>query len=443
MKIAKIRINNILGIDELEIAAGGAITEIKGKNGTGKTSILEAIKGALKGGHDATLLRKGAEKGEIVLVMDDAENTQIHKHVTADDSKTLMYRGDKKVTSPGGAIRALIDVMSMNPVEFLTALPKDRVKVLLESMPLKIDLKRLEDMSGVKMDASHAAMHALSLLSFVHRSVFDDRTGTNRALKEKDATINQLTLALPDVPGDGPSNEDELREHVAAATTKRDNELARIQTKWDGLQTESQAKIDAMRNEAQEAIDKIKAKLQTDLDAERTRIANIERMANQQRDKARTEHTTATEGLNNTLATIVANRNAFARREQSLETIRQMEEERAELAADHAKQEQRLKDIDAYKSELLATLPIPGLTVTDGEVERDGIPFDRLNTAQQVDIAIEIAKLRAGKLSVCCVDRFEALDPDTFNEFRKRAEESNLQLFVTRVNGEDFNIATA
>ena len=69
MHIQHIKISNILGIRELEFKAGQFV-EVTGRNGQGKTSLLEAIKAATQGGHDATLLRKGAEKGEVVLVLD-------------------------------------------------------------------------------------------------------------------------------------------------------------------------------------------------------------------------------------------------------------------------------------------------------------------------------------------------------------------------------------
>ena len=62
MKIASIHIENVLGIEELDINPG-AVTRITGANATGKSSTIEAIKSAVKGGHDATLIRQGAEHG--------------------------------------------------------------------------------------------------------------------------------------------------------------------------------------------------------------------------------------------------------------------------------------------------------------------------------------------------------------------------------------------
>jgi len=66
MRVSKPEIKNLLGIEQLEIAPG-SVTVISGKNASGKTSVLESIKAALGGGHDGTLLRKGAKEGEIFL----------------------------------------------------------------------------------------------------------------------------------------------------------------------------------------------------------------------------------------------------------------------------------------------------------------------------------------------------------------------------------------
>ena len=80
MKVNKITISNILGLESYEIKPG-QFTAITGANGQGKTSALDAIKAAVGGGHDATLLRNGATEGRIVLELDDGSS--IVKRVTA------------------------------------------------------------------------------------------------------------------------------------------------------------------------------------------------------------------------------------------------------------------------------------------------------------------------------------------------------------------------
>ena len=440
MQIAHIKISNILGITELEFTPEG-FNEISGPNGTGKTSVLEAIKSVVAhSGHDATLLRKGADKGEVVLVLDDG--TELAKRVTPKSSPLTVTQGGSKVAKPTDVIRQLTDLLSVNPVDFLRAPKKDRVRVLLETMPLEADTNKLAEISGIPVTAQ-PGVHALDVIELTRKQVYDDRTGTNRAIKEKEATINQLTLALPDAPAGVDGSEDELVAKVADATSAKDAELERIATKLAGIQKDSAEKQAAIRAEAQAKIDAIKEEAQAAILAQQQSLADIEGKAALQREKTLARHSEAVGPLNEALAIIKANRDNVAKREQGLETIKQMEADLEHLGADAKKQTKALADIEQYKSDLLAALPIPGVVVQDGEIFRDGVPFDRLNTAAQVWIAVEIAKLRAGDLGVVCVDGLECLDPKALEEFRDRSLESGLQLFITRVSDGDFAVKTS
>lgn len=439
MKIAHLKINSILGIKELEFTPEG-FNEMSGGNGKGKTSVLEAIKAVLSGSHDATLLRTGEDKGEIVLVLDDG--TELRKRVTPDRSPVEVTQDGKKVTGAATIIKGLTDLLSVNPVDFLRAPKKDRVKVLLETMPINVDPVRLEQISGMPVEVD-GSMHGLAIIEQVRKQVYDDRTGTNRAVKEKDNTINQLTLAMPDAPAGVSGSEDELLAKLKEADAARDAELERVRVKLDGIKAENQAKIDAIRVEAQAKIDAVKAESLKAVEAIQTSQTEIEGKAAIQREKKIKEHTDTVTPINAALEVIKNNRNAVAKREQAEKTIEQMQAELEDLIKDARDQTEALNDIEKYKSELLASLPIPGLEVIDGEVYRDGVQFDRLNTAQQVWIAVEIAKLRAGELRICCVDGLELLDAAAFEEFRDQALQSDLQLFVSRVSNGDFKITTS
>ncbi len=440
MQINHIKINSILGIDELEFEAG-QFNEISGRNGQGKTSVLEAIKAVVTpGSHDATLLRAGEEKGEIVLVLDDG--TQLSKRVTENSSPLDVRNADgAKMSKPADVVRRLSDALSVNPVEFLRAPKKDRVRVLLETMPIEVDAEKLSKISGIKITAQ-PGLHALGVIDLTRKQVFDERTGTNRAVKEKDATINQLQLAMPEVPGDVVGSEDELRAQVAALTTTKDSELERVRTKLEGFQKATQAAIDQIRVDTQAAIDKAKAEGQALVEAEQAKLRDIEGKAGTQKELTVQRHTDAVTPINQALESMRLNRSAHAKREQALETVAQMEKELEDLTLDALNQTNALAAIDKYKSDLLSSLPIPGLEVIDGDIFRDGVQFDRLNTAQQVGIAVEIAKLRAGELNIVCVDGLELLDSAAFDEFKAQVLESGLQLFVSRVSDDDLEVKT-
>lgn len=437
MKISHISIKNILGIDDLEFSPAG-FTTIEGQNGAGKTSVLEAIKATFKTGHDATLLRKGAEKGEIVFVLDDGRSITKKVGQSASTTEVRDLEG-KKVARPAEAIAKLADMISVNPVAFLTADKKDRVKVLLEAMPLVLDTDELTRISGIRVTAQ-PGVHALATIDLVSKQVYDERTGTNRAIKEKEATIAQLTQAMPDPVGGVVGSEDEIVEKVETARGERDTLLGKIRTKLDGIKATAQTQIDEARVKLQADIDALKAAAQESVDAINAATAEQANKAAIATDNANNKFNDTVAPLSAALAAIRANRDTAAKREVTLTTISTMGEELEDLKQDAIDQTAALDAIAAYKSQLLADLPIPGLEVRAGEIFRDDVAFDRLNTAQQVDVSVEIGKLRAGELGVLCVDGLELLDTATFEAFRDAADDSGLQFFVTRVSDEAFAI---
>lgn len=438
MHISHIQISKILGIDELEFKAG-KFTQVCGKNGEGKTSVLEAIKAATQGGTDATLLRKGEEKGQIVLVLDDG--TEISKRVGSGKSTTTITKDGEKSKRPGDYMKSLTDLLSVNPIDFLRAPKKDRVRVLLESMPLTADTDKLTELSGIPVTAQDG-LHALVVIDLISKQVYDDRTGTNRAVKEKEGTINQLQLAMPDPTEGVPGSEDEIRAELDSSRETKDAELERVKTKLDGIRADSNKALEKIKADAQAKIDAIREETQAQVAKEQERLSVIEGKAGQQRENTIAKFNEASAPLETALGIIRTCRESVAKREQAMATVSQMEQELEDLKTDVIRQTKALNDINDYKLELLRELPIPGLEVIDGELFRDGIESDRLNTAQQVDIAVDIAKLRAGDLKICCVDGVELLDTEAFEAFRQRAIESDLQLFVSRVTDEEFNIKT-
>lgn len=429
LRIQHLKISNILGVEDLEFDAG-KFNEVSGPNGVGKTSVLEAVKAALGQGHDATLLRKGAEQGEVVLVLDDG--TAIRRRVKATASDTQVRQGGKLLTKPGSVIAGLIDALSVNPIDFLRATKKDRARVLLEAMPIKADRNRLHAITG--LDVVNAdERHGLEVIDAVRREVYDARTGTNRAVQEKEATIAQLTAAMPEAPAGVEGDEGSYQAQIDAATAKRDAEYNRIDTKLASLEGSHAANVQGIKDELQAAIDKLRAEAGAKIEAANAEHQKIREAAGRQRALTAQACNDAVAPLRQAQAAVAANRDAAAKRRVALETIATMTAELQVLADTAAKQSQALAQIDAYKDEVLAKLPIPGVEVVGGEITRGGIPLDRLNTAQQVNIAVEIAKLRAGNLGVVCVDGIELLNTESYEAFREQALASGLQMFVSRV----------
>lgn len=437
MHVVQIKIDNILGIKHLDFEPG-KITEISGTNGSGKTSVLETIQAVLKGGNDATLLRKGETKGEAVLVLSDG--TEITRSITPTGSTTTVRNAEgKKQPRPSEILRGLTDLYSANPVEFLRAPKKDRVRVLLETMPLPVDREAIAKITKEPCTVPEGA-HALEVISGLYKGYYDQRTGVNRLVDEKKKAIKQLKDTLPDAPAGVEGDEDEIRLQIKVADDAIAAEETRIREKLATIEkgiTEEAGKIDA---QLERQIAELRQNAEAAKQDLRDKLANTRLAAEKQRNVKRQEHTDKVTPLKTALQMIVANRDAHAKREQTIKLIKETEIELEKVQDEAMEIEKVMVGLEHYKTTLLEGLPIPGLEVISGEIYRDGVAFDRLNTAQQVSIAVEIAKMRTGTLGCCCVDGLELLDPAAYEAFKEQATASGLQMFISKVTGEDFAI---
>ena len=438
MHVSHITISNVLGIEHLDLEAG-QFNLISGDNGTGKTSILEAIKAVVEGGQDATLIRKGQKTGEIVLLLDDG--TEIKHRITEKTQTTTVEKDGVRQSNPRSYIKGIADLLSTNPIDFLRAPKKDRLRVLLESLPTQADADRIRKIVGQDSFVVSGA-NALEQIDAAHTTVFNERTGTNRAIREKNASINQLSITLP-AAGEGTTSDDpaEIEAQLARMDEERDTALAAVEGKLAEYRTAHAGRLvtlDAAVEEARAALEVARAAVQTEKDW----MASTAGKAEAKRSALRLEASEKRAPVAAELQVIRNNLGAASRSQQTRATIKTFEGELETLQADEARQTASLAALDAYKLELLAALPVDGLEVKDGEIWRGGVVFDRLNTAQQVDIAVDIAKLRAGELGVICVDGMEALSAPAFEAFRDRIKETDLQLFVTRVTAAPLKIET-
>jgi hypothetical protein len=84
-----------------------------------------------------------------------------------------------------------------------------------------------------------------------------------------------------------------------------------------------------------------------------------------------------------------------------------------------------------------ASMPVPGITIVNGELLVNGLPLDNLSDGEKITIALEIAKAKAGDLKVILLDGFEKLSKNRRDDFIAKAKETGLQYFITRVTDDE------
>lgn len=489
LRVVGVQITDVLGATAYEMKPG-SVTVLEGPNGSGKSTALQAVQAALGRGNLARLARVGAEGEEIeprVVLELEAPGEHYRVECEAGSKRVRQRVGDTAGLAdiqepPGQWLAGLYDPTGSNPIHFLNAPDKERALLLLEALPLEHDRAALLKAMQVTPEELRAmadipdGLHPLEELELIRGGVFRQRTGVNRDQKGKaeaaEQTRRNAPAALPENPADEilrtQQRADKLTEELAAGNERAQADEAKatadaraayklasagVAAELDRvvsqIRTDHEAKAAEIRMAAERRIAELKAQAEVELDAARSKaddeLASANEAMNAGLQKARDARGEFDHGL-------VAVGEALAQAKQQLATLRaqaeessraralyaqakQFDEEATRLAAESERLTAAIDALDAYRRKLASNLPIEGLEIRDRSITVHGIPYETLNTAQRVAIAVKVATLRAEghRLPVLFVDGAEALDAAHFEALCSELKASGLQAFLARV----------
>ncbi|MCY9764213.1 chromosome segregation protein SMC, partial [Paenibacillus alvei] len=81
-----------------------------------------------------------------------------------------------------------------------------------------------------------------------------------------------------------------------------------------------------------------------------------------------------------------------------------------------------------------ANLPLPGLSVEDGELIYNGQKWDNMSGADQLQVSTAIVRKLKPDCGFILLDKLEQMDLDTLQEFGQWLEQEGLQAIATRVS---------
>lgn len=458
MLAKRLEIEQILGVEKLVIEPG-AVTIIEGRNASGKTSILEAARALLRGGHDPSLLRHGAEEGRIRLTL--ADGTMFLKRVTKERSSLEVTEPQKgRISRAQAYVDSQVDALGIDPMAIVTCPPSKRAEYLAEAMPLKVEPDVFEAIIGRRPTAREAAGNALDLLASERQRLYDERTAVNRTLKDKRTTAAQLRETLPaaaEVPADPVglrakrTEMEEAHDHeIDTAKQKRTEAAERINADLgdanDAASEREDAGVEKLRREAEACIEEVRA-LGRKRAAEREGLARTAQAAAYEVERAEVatvgeKYTAPLAELAEQITKAEAAANEYQRASKTREIIASSEKDAARAEAGSKALSRAIDELDALKVSLLEKLPIKGLEIREGQVLVDGVPFERVNRARQIEIAVKVAQLRAGNIGLIVVDDTEHLDSESFAAFEAAAAGAGLQFLAARVSDRDLSVRT-
>lgn len=179
--------------------------------------------------------------------------------------------------------------------------------------------------------------------------------------------------------------------------------------------------------------------LKRTLDTAEAQLAELTRRCEQLREDYRIASTDAADLLDQSTAELEENIRTI---EQTNAKVRaNLDKARAEadaqkLADEYAALTAQIEDVQREKLALLngADMPLPGLSVTDGELTYNGQPWDCMSSSEQLIAATSIVRRLNPECGFVLLDRLEAMDTDTLAAFGRWLEGERLQAIATRVS---------
>ena len=447
MQLQSVEITNIRGIEHSQFRAG-ALTVARGRNGSGKSSLLNAVSDVFEGGHDPSMIRQGAKKGVITLTLDDG--TTIEKTITPKSATTVVKNAAGEVIpAPATFIATLARGFAFDPLAFVRASHKERAEYLSKVMPVTImrkqilaacEEKRLAPLVARQITGEQFDIASLNLL---RKRIYDDRAAVNKSIRIQEGGIDALRKTLP-------------------PNWKPEGDAAAVTEEAEASVSTAQASLDAIHNMRTKSCEELRAAGQLDLSAvdkwESAEIDAIRQRATGKRKEINDALASASQAMFNSFSDeigtaeealskakadrAVAKEQAshFAKQKEAAATIEQYQKDLRSARAEEEVFTTAIAAIDAAKDGALKSLPVPGLSTVDGEVmyQQEGlaepIPFDSVNTQRQYELALQIAAQGAGKLGLMVLDNTEALDTAHWDQFKAAVAASGFQILAARVD---------
>ena len=395
IKINKLEIENVKRVKAVKIEpTPSGLTVIGGKNNQGKTSVLDSIAWALGG--NSFKPSEATREGSVIPP---------NIHVVMSNGLVVERKGknsDLKVIDPSGQkggqqlLNEFVEQLALNLPKFMQATSKEKANTLLQIIGVGDQLYELEQKEKEVYSRRH--------------------------------TIGQIADQKKKFAAEQPYYPDAPKEPISASDLIKQQQEILAQNGENQRKRENLRSLEIQAVEVQKQIDDLKAKL-FDLGKKQQ---DIEADLEVARKSALDLHDESTEELENSIANI---------EEINVRVRANLDKDKAETdAQDYTDQYNtltvELEKVRQAKIDLLkgADLPLPGLSVVDGELTYQGHKWDNMSGSDQLKVSVAIVRKLKPQCGFVLLDKLEQMDLDTLAEFGAWLEQEGLQAIATRVS---------
>ena len=405
IKINKLEIENVKRIKAVKIEpTANGLTIVGGNNNQGKTSVLDSIAWAL-----------GGEKYRPSKAQRDGSTIPPTLHIVMSNGLVVERKGKNsslKVTDPTGnkggqqLLNEFVEQLALDLPKFMESSGREKAQTLLKIIGV-----------GDQLD----------VLDKKEKELYNSRLAIGRIADQKKKFANEQPY-FPDAP----------KEMVSPS------ELIRQQQEILARNGENQRKRDRLNE-----ITMNKHRVFDDIGRLDEQIATLQK----QKEQLTEEYNQAVRDEETARKTVMELQDeSTAELEASLANIEEINRKvRANLDKDKAEEDaldyqnqyaaltEEINQTRQAKSDLLqsAELPLPELSVQDGELVYKGQQWDNMSGSDRLKVSTAIVRKLNPKCGFVLLDKLEQMDCETLNEFGRWLEQEGLQAIATRVSTGD------
>lgn len=384
VKISEFQIENVKRIKAVDYEPSqSGLTVIGGRNNQGKTSVLDSIAWALGG--DKFKPSKAQRDGSVIPP---------YLKVTLSNGIVVERKGKNsslKVIDPSGnkagqqLLNDFVESFALNLPKFMESNSAEKAKTLLQIIGVGDTLTELEREETSKYNQRHSV-------------------GLVADQKKKYA---QEMIHYDDVP----------EEIISASELIKQQQQILLENAENKKKRDRLSSLIERKNELEIEL----AQVTSDLEIAQTDAKDLE-------DRSTAEIEKSIENIDMINAKIRSNLD----KEKAEEDARNFQRQYDELTGE-------IEDLREAKKKLLdnADLPLPELSVSEGEITYKGMKWDNMSGSDQLKVATAIIRKLNPNCGFVLMDKLEQMDNETLSEFAQWLEKENLQVIATRVSTGD------
>lgn len=398
IKINKLEIENVKRIKAVKIEpTKDGLTIIGGRNNQGKTSVIDSIAWALGG--DRYKPSQAAREGSVIPP---------NLHIVMSNGLVVERKGKNsslKVTDPNGnkggqqLLNEFVEQLALDLPKFMESSGKEKAHTLLQIIGVGDQLAALEK---------------------EEKELYNRRLAIGQIADQKKKFADEQTY-YPEAPKELVSPSELIRQQQEILARNGENQKKREQV--EAIQKQV-AMLREQIEEKEHQLKELKEKFEHvfhDLTIAKTSAKDLQ-------DESTAELEESIANIEEINRKVRANMD----KDKAEDDAREYKDQYNALTVEIT--DVRQKQIDLLKS---AELPLPELSVKDGELIYKGQQWDNMSGSDRLKVSTAIVRKLNPKCGFVLLDKLEQMDTDTLNEFGHWLEQEGLQAIATRVSTGD------